>query len=134
MATTPGLNITEFVTGQNNPDTTINLLLNILEAGACRTLTHDMASDADYTLGTTGTAPFEWQFGNINITDTGTNLTTTRNIIVPVYTRSYYFVNNTLQSLVLKTAAGTGITVAAGNAALLDCDGTNVDRIHTDQP
>ena len=131
MAVTTGLNITQYVEGQNNPDITINLALVILDALA-RVLVHDMASDADYTLGTTGTEPFEWQYGAINITDTGTNLTTARNIIVPVFQRQYLFHNNTAQLLTLKTAAGTGIQVGIGASAHLYCDGTNVLRSSAD--
>lgn len=133
MATT-ALNITEYVDGQNNPDVTINEALNILDALA-RTLTHNMASDADYTLDTaTGDPPFEWQYGTINITDTTSpeTLTTGRNIIVPDRQRTYRFVNNTSQTLTLKPS-GTGIAVAAGTYAILHFDGSNMVRITADQ-
>lgn len=126
MAVSTGLNITKYVDGQNNPDTTINLILDILDALA-RVLVHDMASDADYTLATTGTEPFEWQYGAINITDTVVGISA-RNIIVPTFQRQYLFHNNTAVILTLKTAAGTGIGVAAGASAYLYCDGTNVLR------
>lgn len=120
-----GLQLPSYSDGQNNPDTTINLIADILE-GLADALVHDMASDADYTLATTGTEPFEWQHLVINITDTGTNLTTGRNIVVPDYTRVYIAANDTLQTLTFKTAAGSGIAVLTNTSRLLRCDGTNV--------
>lgn len=102
-----------------------------LEAAAAGMLTHDMGSDADYTLTTTGT-PQEWQYLACKITDTGVVLTTGRNIVVPVNTKPYIFINATAQTLTLKTSAGTGIAVATNKAALLYCDGTNVIRISAD--
>ena len=84
-------------------------------------LPYNMVSDADYTL-TSG------QQRNIilAITDTGPVLTATRNIIVPTENRIWWFENLTAQSLVVKTAAGSGVTVPSGNRVLLACNGTNV--------
>lgn len=126
---TTGSNISLWTAGQSQPDVTVNEALNILDA-FWRTLTHNMASDADYTLDTaTGSAPFEWQYGVINITDTGVVLTTGRNIIVPTganFAKTYFFVNNTAQTLTVKTAAGTGIAVATNKHRLVEQDGVNV--------
>jgi len=129
---TSGLSIGEFTEGQNNPDTTINNALNTLDGAIVVPLVHDMASDADYTLATTGDYPREWHRLIIKITDTGTNLTTGRNIIVPNNVRAYAFINATAQTLTLKRSAGTGTAVAASRWALLYCDGTNVDRLTSD--
>jgi len=85
--------------------------------------THNMTSDADYTL----TAAQE-SYGRIIITDTSVNLTTGRNIICSTKEQGYYFQNDTVQTLTLKTSAGTGIAVLAGEKHLLLCDGTNVVR------
>lgn len=128
---TANLDIPAFVDGQNNPDVTINTASEILD-GLADALVHDMASDADYTLGTTGVYPREWQHLVIQVTDTGVILTAARNIIVPVNTRVYLFKNDTAQILTLKTSAGTGIAVAVAMWALLRCDGTNVVRITPD--
>lgn len=107
----------------------------LLEAAICGLLTHDMASDADYTLTTTG-SPEEWHYGTIEITDTGVVLTTGRNIIIPAsreaYPRTFVFVNNTAQTLTLKTASGTGIAVSTTKTAILRCDGTDVVRVTAD--
>lgn len=94
-------------------------------------LTHDMASDADYTLSTSA-APEEWRYEIIKITDTSPNLTTGRNIIVQDNTKKYLFINATLQTLTLKTSGGSGIAVATVKNAILVCDGTNVIRMSAD--
>ena len=127
---TPNLAIPAFVDGQNNPDVTINTASDILD-GLADALVHDMASDADYTLGTTGAYPREWQHMVIQITDTGVVLTPGKNIIVPDNTRVYLFKNDTAQTLTLKNS-GTGIAVATLKWALLRSDGTNVVRITPD--
>lgn len=85
------------------------------------TLTHNMASDANYTLSAS-----EALNKVVKITDTGVLLTTTRNIVVPTASKIFYFVNSTAQSLVPKTASGTGPTVTTGHEGWLRCDGTNV--------
>jgi len=133
MTTTANLNVTNLTVNQNNPDVVENEAKAIFDAAIAGALVHNMASDADNTLDTaTGAAPFEWQNAVINVTDSGVLLTVTRNIITPDYNKVYIFKNDTAQSLVLKTSAGTGITVATLKTAVLYCDGTNVIRITAD--
>ncbi len=129
MATT-NLNITQWSAGQAQPEVTIGTAIDILD-GIVGMLTHNMASDADYTLATTGTEPFEWQYGVLRITDTSSplKLTTTRSIIVPTYPKWYLFKNETAQSLTLKKSGGTGITVATGKWALLAYTTADADVI-----
>lgn len=132
MATTSYLDITYWTALQSQPDVTINEAIDILEA-AQRTATHDMASDADYTLDTsTGSPPFEWQYGTVRITDTGVVLTGGVNIICPDNAKNYVFINDTAQTLTLKTSGGSGIGVATSKTALLECDGTDVIRRSAD--
>ena len=133
MAATTHLNATKWTAGQSQPEVTVDTALDILD-GLADALVHNMASDADYTLATTGSEPFEWQHLVIQITDTSSplKLTTGRNIIVPVYTRAYLFINATAVTLTLKTSAGTGIAVATAKSAWLRCDGTNVVRLTPD--
>jgi hypothetical protein len=83
--------------------------------------THNMASDADYTLTTS-----QAQKAIIKITDTGVLLTTGRNIIVPDAARVWIVDNQTAQISTFKTSAGTGVPVAAGVKATVYSDGTNV--------
>lgn len=77
-------------------------------------------SDADYTL----TA--DESLGD-SLAFTGT-LTAGRNIVVPTVPEVYTVYNGTTGgfALTVKTAAGTGVAVATGVRALVECDGTNV--------
>jgi hypothetical protein len=92
--------------------------------------------DANYTLTTSSGATDEARSMGLNITSSVT-LTATRNVIVPTtgspptsapYTKLYVVRNATTggQSIVIKTSAGTGITIANGATAIVLCDGTNV--------
>ena len=58
----------------------------------------------------------------------GTSLTGPRNVIVPTRSKIYLAVNNTTggQDVTVKTVAGTGPTIAAGEGQWVFCDGTNV--------
>ena len=85
-------------------------------------------SDADYDwyLGYTNSNSSQAQ-RNLVINVTG-SLTQTRNLVVPTIEKQYIIQNNTTgsQSIVVKTDAGTGITVPNGRKAHLFVDGTNV--------
>jgi hypothetical protein len=85
-------------------------------------------SDADYdwAAGYTNTNASQAQ-RNLVINVTG-SLTQTRNLVVPTIEKQYIVQNNTTgsQSIVVKTSAGTGITVPNGAKAHLYVDGTNV--------
>lgn len=72
-------------------------------------------------------------FRNLYLNCTGTN-TTTRSLIVPTINKNYYIENNTNQSLLVKTAAGTGVTVLSGYTCAVYIDGTNVVQAATYQP
>jgi hypothetical protein len=63
----------------------------------------------------------------LNITSSVT-LSATRNVICPSVSKLYVVRNATTggQSIVIKTSAGTGITIANGATAIVLCDGTNV--------
>jgi redox-sensitive bicupin YhaK (pirin superfamily) len=58
----------------------------------------------------------------------GGALTATRNLIVPTANKFYAVRNATTgsQSVLVKTSAGTGVTLANGYTQLMYCDGTNV--------
>jgi hypothetical protein len=63
----------------------------------------------------------------LNVTSTG-SLTATRELVVPTIQKQYIVQNNTTggRDIIVKTAAGTGITVPNGEKALLYVDGVNV--------
>lgn len=82
-------------------------------------------SDANYTL-TTGNGIVD-ESRNAALSFSGA-LTATRNIIVPVTPKLYVIRNNTSgsQSLLVKTPAGSGVTIANGHTQLVGSNGTNV--------
>jgi len=90
--------------------------------------TADFPTDADLTLGYTDSNAAQ-TFRNLilNVTSTG-SLTVTRNLIVPTIEKQYLIENNTTggQSIVVKTSAGTGVTVPNGRKVHVYADGTNV--------
>lgn len=124
--TTANLQLTEWTDGQTQPEVPVNESFNVIDSIITATFTHEMASDADYTLGTTGSKPYEWQYSKIKITDSPVTLSGPVNIIVPALERPYTFQNDTAQTLTLKTPSGSGIAVEAGLTARLRCDGTDV--------
>jgi len=85
-------------------------------------------TDADLTITLTNsnTSQIARNFA-LNVTSSG-SLTATRNLIVPTLEKSYLIRNNTTgsQSIVVKTSAGTGVTVPNGTYLLVYVDGTNV--------
>jgi hypothetical protein len=126
MTTTANLEAEKWTANQSSPDVTVNETFDVFDAAITGTLTFDMASDANYTLATTGSKPQEWMYGKIEITDTGVLLTAARDIIVPTNEKHYDFLNSTAQDLTIKTSAGTGILTPPGATVNVRCDGTNV--------
>jgi len=82
-------------------------------------------TDANYTL-VSGNGISD-QARNAVVIMSGT-LTATRNVIVPTSNKFYAVRNATTggQSILVKTSAGTGVTLANGFTQLMYCDGTNV--------
>ena len=87
------------------------------------------SSDANKTLTDTEYDNLILDFG------TGTALTVTRNVVVPLTAGRVWIVRNNAtgaQSIVLIGASGTGITVATNRTAICAADGTNIVRITAD--
>lgn len=101
------------ITGGNISGTTIDSVEG--------SVTVDFVTDADLTL-STSQAFNEF----ITITDSLVVLTATRNIILPINTRTWVVKNSTAQTLTFKTSAGTGIAITSGAIAVLRGDGTNI--------
>lgn len=129
---TANLNLEYLAQNQNSPEVTINEGFDRLDAAISGLLTHEMTADADYTLDTVPEPP-EWMNFTIQITDSPATLTAARNIIVPNEVKFYLFQNDTAQTLTIKTSAGTGVAVIAGERALVRCDGTNVVLVLTSE-
>ena len=104
---------------------TTNTNLGTLLEQAITGVGNIVMGDANYTLiNGNGVAD---EARNAVLVITGT-LTATRNVIVPTSNKFYAVRNATTgsQSIVVKTAAGTGVTLANGFTQLMYCDGTNV--------
>ena len=86
-------------------------------------VTHD--DTANYTLSTAnGTTDEARQM----VLEIGGALTAGRNVVCPTSDKLYFVNNKTTGgfAVTLKTTAGTGIAVPAGDTMILYCDGTNV--------
>jgi hypothetical protein len=89
----------------------------------------DYLSDTNLTISITNTnAAQPARALVLNVTSTFGSLTATRELVVPTIQKQYIVQNNTTggQSILVKTSAGTGITVPNGRKAHLYVNGTDV--------
>ena len=128
MTTTTNLELVHMEALQDDKDVVVNAALDGMDGSIAGMLTHNMTSDADYTINKTTDEHLNLV---LQITDSGANLSANRNIIVPDLGHMYVAWNNTGGgfSLVFKTASGTGITVADGEKKLVYSDATNVQFV-----
>ena len=105
-------------------DTTNNNLGTLLEQAITGVTTISML-DVDYTLSNLNGSSDEAR--NAVIIVGGTN-TAIRNVIVPSANKLYTITNNTTGgfSIIIKTLAGTGVTIPNGMTTLVFCNGINV--------
>jgi hypothetical protein len=120
---TPNLAITHIASSQNQKEVTVNSAFDALDKALTGRLPKAL-TDADYSL-----TPAE-ALQNMAVVLTGA-LTAARNLVVPNNTKLYVVTNATTGGFVatVKTAAGTGIAIAAGATKLLYCDGANVIQV-----
>lgn len=131
-STYSNLKIQLMATGENNTTwgnvTNINLGTAIEEAivGSA-----DVTfASADVTLTLTDTNASQTA-RNVRLRCTGSTGGSTRNLVVPTIEKPYIVRNDCADSVVVKTAAGTGITVPAGKTMWLYVDGVNVVDVAT---
>ena len=126
---TSELRIEKIATGEQSGTwgTTTNTQYDNWEASISGTVTVAWATDADDALTTANGTDDEARHMFLDFTG-GATLTATRNMVVPSSSKLYFVSNQTTggQSIVIKTAAGTGITVPTTKFMALYCDGTNV--------
>jgi hypothetical protein len=108
--------------------TTNNNLGIALEEAIVGRANADFASDADLTLTLTNTNATQIARHYILNVTSAVSLSTTRNLIVPTIDKPYIVENNTTgaQSIVVKTSAGTGVTVPNGKTMMVYANSTNV--------
>jgi hypothetical protein len=105
--------------------TTTNTNLGTLLEAAIAGRAAVSMTDADYTLTVANGSADEARNMILNISGA---LTATRNVICPAVSKMYIVKNATTggQSIILKTSAGTGVTISNGVTTIVFCDGTNV--------
>lgn len=127
------------------PSTYSNLKIQLMATGENATTWGNVTN---VNLGTAieeaivGSADVTFASGNVTLTLSNTNGTqqarnmrlnligttggTTRNLVVPAIEKPYLINNTCADAVVVKTAAGTGVTVPAGKTMWVYTDGTNV--------
>lgn len=132
------------------PSTYSNLKIQLMATGENSTTWGDVTNT---NLGTAleeaiaGSADVTFASGNVTLTLADTNATqparnmrlnlvgttggSTRDLVVPAIEKAYIVNNTCANSVVVKTAAGTGITVPAGKTMWVFVDGTNVVDVST---
>jgi hypothetical protein len=111
-------------------DTTNENFVNVFEEAIVGRGNPDFSTDADLTIALVNSVNSQTARNlYLNVTSSVVGgLTTTRNLIVPTINKTYVVENNTTggQSIVVKTSAGTGITIPNGRSMAVYVDGTNV--------
>lgn len=98
---------------------TISSALDTLAADNRGSVTFNYVTDADATLSTA-------QNNHAQLIITGAVLTAPRNLIVETRVHRFWVRNSTAQTITVKTAAGAGVAILAGNSKNIACDGANV--------
>lgn len=125
------LKIELITTGEQTGDwgvTTNSNFSNVFEQAIVGRGTVNFPSDANVTITLTDSVSSQTARNvYLNLTSSG-SLTATRDLVVPTNYKNYIIENNTTggQSIVVKTTAGTGITVPNGKKVPVYVDSTNV--------
>jgi hypothetical protein len=116
--------------------TTNTNLGTALEEAIAGRATANFTTDADLTISLTDTNATQVARHYILNVTSGVSLSTTRNLIVPTIDKPYIIENNTTgsQSIVVKTSAGTGVTVPNGARVMVYANSTNVVAAQTHIP
>jgi hypothetical protein len=113
-----------------NPDTWGTVLnvsaLQVLEDGISGTADLDITVAQDYTLDDTAGGPSNATSARYMILNLFGSPGGSRNIIVPTRSKIYLVANTSDGDVVVKTVAGTGPTIIAGEAQWVFCDSTDV--------
>lgn len=131
-STYSNLKIQLMATGENNTTwgnvTNINLGTAIEEAIVGSADVTFASANVTLTLSNTNASQTA---RNMRLRCTGTTGGSTRNLVVPSIEKPYMVKNDCADSILVQTAAGSGITVPAGKAMWVYVDGTNVVDVTT---
>lgn len=108
--------------------TTNTNLGTALEEAIVGRATANFTTDADLTLTLTDTNATQIARNFILNVTSGVSLSATRNLIVPTIDKPYIIENNTSgsQSIIVKTSAGSGVTVPNGKKVMVYANSTDV--------
>ena len=108
--------------------TTNNNFSNVFEQAIVGRGNPNYLADANLTLTYTDTVSSQTARNLYLNVASSVSLTTTRELVVPTINKTYVVENNTSggQSITVKTAAGTGITIGNGEKVPLYVNGTDV--------
>jgi len=109
-------------------DTTNENFVNVFEDAIVGRALVDFPTDANLTLTYTDTVATQAaRHLYLNVTSTGSQ-TATRSLIVPTINKTYVIENNTTggQAILVKTVAGTGVTVENGQKVPVYVNGSDV--------
>jgi hypothetical protein len=113
-----------------NPDTWGTVLnasaLQLLEDAISGTAIVDITAALDYTLDDTAGGPTATTGARYMILDLNGSPGGSRNVIVPTRSKVYLVANTSDGDVIVKTVAGTGPTIIAGEGQWVFCDGTDV--------
>jgi len=113
-----------------NPDTWGSVLnvsaLELLEDGIAGSASVDITAAQDYTLDDTAGGPTAANGARYMIIDLNGSPGGARNVIVPTRSKVYLIANTSDGDVTVKTSAGTGPVIIAGEGQWVFCDGTNV--------
>jgi len=126
MATSPLLRLTlqEFNTNANLWGDILNdSALQLLEDAVAATTSVTLVGEATYTLTDLDGSTSEARAMILNIGGTSAAPT---DVVVPTRSKAYLVSNTSDDSIEVRTATGTGPTIATGEAQWVFCDGTNV--------
>lgn len=131
MATSTNLEIPQITESQSNKATMVNTIMEAFEANLSGSYSLDTSSAT--TSGDDVTIPFEddndlstRQALRMLYLVLSSGATADFNVIHPDNKHFFFCQNDTAHVATIKTAAGTGIDLAAGGSDILYCDGTNV--------
>jgi hypothetical protein len=133
MAVTPILEVNEVAPTQTDKTTTINDAIVALEAAFNDQLSVDMSA---------GNVTLSWSQFSRHAFFVPTGATADRNLIIPLSTptghlaaKRFFCVRNaTAHNIIVGGVSGTTVTIAAGDAAALQSDGTNCYGFATGGP
>jgi hypothetical protein len=135
----PQLGTDELAAAQSQPEVIVNGSDRAITAAFGGEIEIDFPSNANYTLQATDPPDpdDEWAFGVIRMTDGSGILSGSKTVTYPNVDALYggpsrlrfLFVNDTGVALTIKRSGQTGVTVAAGDSAFVQHDGTDIVAI-----